>query len=452
MRIGFILAGLLFFLNPNILVLDILPDFIGAILILYGLAHSAEIDERIRCTRKTLYTLLWVSLGRFLCTFLAPIIDPKEYTWFLVFAFCFGLGEAYLFCRAMWDLDSGLTYLSIHSNHNDIYKSTGGTAVGMTVVFTAVKTVFSILPALTYLVTDYGTVTETRTNWTFVMWMLMAINILLVTVYGILWYIRMVKFWKPLKNSAFISEVEARYEREYLSVRPLTVYRDFHRVALLLVAGLFFAIPLRLDGIDYLPDVVAGVLFIYAGRFLRRMYDHAARSTAILAAVYTALALAEWILVFWFSRSNFGPALIEQQVVYTDWMGYLVFRYTDKLIVFGVCCALAIGKLVLLLALLLSLRPALKQMITEHTGSIDEVGNSTVKSEEVRKQLRRLLTVVTALSVLAVLFSAFTTVVYFWFPILPTFDLLVWALFAALLYYFTDKLKACMDDRYYYET
>ena len=71
MRIGYILAGLLFFVNPNILVVDFLPDFIGAILILYGLAHAAEIDERIRQTRKTLYLLLTVAVGRFLCTFLA---------------------------------------------------------------------------------------------------------------------------------------------------------------------------------------------------------------------------------------------------------------------------------------------------------------------------------------------------------------------------------------------
>ena len=182
------------------------------------------------------------------------------------------------------------------------------------------------------------------------------------------------------------------------------------------------------------------------------MYDRAAKSTAILAGIYTAIALAEWVLTFWFSKSNFGPKLIEQQVVYTDWMGYLVFRYTDKLIVFGVCCALALAKLFVLFWLLFSLRPALKQMIREHTGSIDEVGDGTVKSEEVRKQLRRLLTVVMVLAAAAVLYSAVTTVIYLWFPILPTFDLFMWVVFACLIYYFTDKLKTCIDDRYYYET
>ena len=158
MRIGYILAGFLFFVNPNILVVDILPDFIGAILLLYGLSHAAEIDERITHTRKILYQLMYAGIGRFLCTFLIPIIDAKEYTWFLVFAFCFGLIEAYLFCKAMFSLDSGLTFLSLSSKDNEIYKETGGPAIGMTVIFTVVKTVFSILPTLTYLVTDYGTV------------------------------------------------------------------------------------------------------------------------------------------------------------------------------------------------------------------------------------------------------------------------------------------------------
>lgn len=452
MRIGFMLAGLLFFLNPNILVVDILPDFIGAILILYGLSHAAEIDERIRVTRKTLYTLLFVSLGRFMCTFLAPIIDPKEYTWFLVFAFCFGLGEAYLFCRSMWMLDSGLTYLSLQSNHNDIYQNTGGTSLGMTIVFTSVKTVFSILPALTYLVTDYGTVTEVQTNWTFVMWMLMAVNVLLVTVYGILWYIRMVRFWKPLKKSDFLAHVEERYEKEYLANRSLTVYRDLHRVSLLLTLGCLFAIPVRMDGIDILPDVVAGVLFIFAARFLRRMYEDAAKSTAVLAALYTAVSLGEWVVMVWFSKSNFTVALIEQGAAFGDWMGYLVFRYSHHLVTFGVYCILAAIKLVIVFLLILSLRRAMRCMIAEHTGSIDEVGSSTEKTAQVRAYLGRLMNVVIVVSALASVFSIATTVLFFWMPILPTFDLAIWGAFAVLLYCFTDKLKACIDDRYYYDT
>ena len=449
MRIGYILAGFLFFLNPNILVVDFLPDFIGTILILYGLAHAAEIDERIRHTRKTLYILLAVAIGRFLCTFLVPIIDPSEYTWFLVFAFCFGIGEAYLFCRAMYTLDSGLTYLSLQTGHNEIYKTTGGTALGMTIIFTVVKNVFAIFPALTYLNSDYGTVTDIQTNWTFVMWMLMAINVLLVTVYGILWYIRMLKFWKPLKNSPFITHVEQRYAAEYLSNRPLTVYRDLKRISLLLASAMLFAIPLRLDGIDILPDVFAGVLLFYAGRFLKRMYPETAGKTVLLSIGYTVVSAIEWGYMLWFVTSNYSYQAAEG---FSDVMGYQVFRYMHLLSAYMVYGILIAVKLILFLAVLFSMRKCFRKMIVEHTGSITEVSAGTLKTEEVRKILDRVLWAVMILAVAAVLVSGVTTALFLWIPVLVTVDLFVWVVLTVLMRYFTEKLTIGMDDKYYYDT
>jgi len=396
--------------------------------------------------------LLFVALGRFLCTFLVPIIDPSEYTWFLVFAFCFGLSEAYLFCRSMYMLDSGLTYLSLRSDSREIYRSTGGTALGMTIIFTVVKNVFAIFPALTYLVTDYGEVTEAQTNWTFVMWMLMAINVLLVTVYGILWYIRMRRFWKPLKESKFLSRVEERYATEYLANRPLTVYRDLKRISLLLGLAFLFAVPVRMDGIDILPDIAAGVLMIFAARFLKRMYPGAAEKTVLLSSLYTVVATVEWGLMVWFSMTNFGPELIEQQVVFSDWMGYKVFREMDLFMVFAVYCVLAALKLGILGTVVISMRRALKRMIVEHTGSITEVGQSTEKTAKIRKTLNELLRAVLYFIVFAVLFSVLTTVLFLWFPILQTFDLFVWAAYAILMHSFTEKLLTSIDDRYYYDT
>ncbi len=449
MRIGYILAGLLFFVNPNILVVDILPDFIGTILILYGLAHAAEIDERIKLTRKIFYMLLAVGIGRFLCTFLMPIIDPSEYTWFLVFAFCFGIGEAYLFCRAMYTLDSGLTYLSLQTGQNEIYRTTGGTSLGMTIIFTVVKNMFAIFPALTYLTSDYGTVTDVETNWSFVMWMLMAINVLLVTVYGILWYIRMLKFWKPLKKSAFLVQVEERYQSEYLSNKSLTVYRDLKRISLLLATGLLFAVPLRMDGIDILPDAVAGVLFIYAGRFLKRMYPETAGKTVLFSVCYTIVSAVEWIYMLWFVVSNYSYTAAEG---FSDVMGYQVFRYLHLLTAFSVYCIFIAVKLILFLCVLFSMQKCLRQMIREHTGSIVEVSAGTAKTEEIRKLLGGVLTAVMILSVVSVLLSGVTTVLFLWIPVLQTFDMFIWIALLVLMRCFTEKLTAGMDDKYYYDT
>ena len=449
MRIGYILAGLLFFVNPNILVVDILPDFIGAILLLYGLSHASEIDSRIAYTRKSLYMLMYAGLGRFLCVFLIPIIDASEYTWFLVFAFCFGLIEAYLFCRAMFSLDSGLTFLSLAGKDSQIYKETGGSALGMTVIFTVLKTVFAILPTLTYLVTDYGTVTEMRTNWTFVMWLLMAVNVLVVTVYGILWYIRMLKFWRPMRKSNLLAFVEVRYVEEYLNNRPLVVYRTLKRVVILLTVAVVFAVPFRLDGVDILPDAVTGVAILFAALKLKKMYPDTVGHTVLWSMLYSLVAVFEWVYMLMFRLDNYSH-LFDQG--FSEVMGFKVFDEMPLFTSFVFYCILLAVKVLLLLAVIWSMRKVLLRMISEHTGSITEVGSSTEKTAAIRKSLRRILMATLLTCVAAVLLSLATGLMFLWIPILQTYDMAIWILFAVLLSYFMNRLIVGMDDRYYHET
>ena len=52
-----IIIGTFFFFNPNLVVLDILPDFIGAILIIAGFLHLADIEDRAKDAQKALVIL-----------------------------------------------------------------------------------------------------------------------------------------------------------------------------------------------------------------------------------------------------------------------------------------------------------------------------------------------------------------------------------------------------------
>ena len=61
------IAGLFFFLNPNYGVLDVLPDFIGAALLLLGFLHFADIDDRAQSAKKALLILAhaaWSAISR----------------------------------------------------------------------------------------------------------------------------------------------------------------------------------------------------------------------------------------------------------------------------------------------------------------------------------------------------------------------------------------------------
>jgi hypothetical protein len=119
---------------------------------------------------------------------------------------------------------------------------------------------------------------------------------------------------------------------------------------------------------------------------------------------------------------------------------------------FVLYCILMAAKVLLFLGVILSMRKVMKQMIFEHTGSITEVGNNTAKTENIRKGLRKWLLTVMIVGAAAVLMSAATAVLFLWIPILQSYDALVWSVFAAVLYYFMNRLISSVDDRYYHET
>ena len=63
-KIGFaaVFIGLLFFFNPNVGMFDVFPDFIGAILIYFGLAKAAVADGYFEDARKISFYLIWIYL------------------------------------------------------------------------------------------------------------------------------------------------------------------------------------------------------------------------------------------------------------------------------------------------------------------------------------------------------------------------------------------------------
>ena len=70
LSLGLIFAGTVFFALPNFNMFDIMPDFIGAILIMSGLSKLQWIDGNFEDARKGAKYLLWVSVLRLvLCIF-----------------------------------------------------------------------------------------------------------------------------------------------------------------------------------------------------------------------------------------------------------------------------------------------------------------------------------------------------------------------------------------------
>ena len=63
---AYVIAGFVFLANPYIDMLDILPDFIGYLLILAGISRMAKLDDRLTLAAQKLTYLAVLSVLRLL--------------------------------------------------------------------------------------------------------------------------------------------------------------------------------------------------------------------------------------------------------------------------------------------------------------------------------------------------------------------------------------------------
>ena len=132
MNLGYLLLGLVFLFNPNINVIDVLPDVIGCLFILKGLSKLSDLNRNIASARAKFRRLAWVALFKsFVSLFTSGLLDKALYemrlsilvelfdsTMVLVFVFVFGIFELLYMIPAFISLFEGIAFLEIrHTDH-----------------------------------------------------------------------------------------------------------------------------------------------------------------------------------------------------------------------------------------------------------------------------------------------------------------------------------------------
>ena len=87
-NLGLIFAGLVFFALPNFNLLDLLPDFIGAILIMWGLSKMYMYDGNFEDAKRSAKFLLWISVLRLVLCFWATSGGRRDYLLPFTFIIC----------------------------------------------------------------------------------------------------------------------------------------------------------------------------------------------------------------------------------------------------------------------------------------------------------------------------------------------------------------------------
>lgn len=311
MGFGFLLAGAIFLFDPFINIFDILPDFIGYALMVYGLSRLSDLELKVAEARRRITSALYVALGRaaiIICSFFMEF----DATLLLVFSFSLATLEMFFVIPAFNMLFEGLSYSAMRFSAKEINDKAENLQKA-TPIFVVVRAVCAVAPQLTALIgQDLNSSTETGLEGSGVLTLaLTAFCAVISLVFGIVWISMAFPYFKSLKNNREMNEYFlARYAAEVETDEVLHIKRSIKRFTALLFASLFLFICVPIDEYYLVPDFLAPILMLL-GFWFAKKYTESYKNTVIFCAVAGAVSLAAYLFSFRYAAE----------------MGYVYFPY-----------------------------------------------------------------------------------------------------------------------------
>ena len=369
--------------------------------------------------------------------------------------------------KALFDIESDFVKVNIHMGCNAVIVMN---AHDIGVVF-LYQTIFhswviglpylpndflAFLPELTALSSEYGDVeaggASSAEIAAFVFKALTFLNLLVVTIYGIGWFLYMVRYFRALRRERpFLATLGEQYEQEVGSRREVLTYNALKTAGILFFAGLIFALPLWLDGLDFLPDFVSGILMVLAVLRLYKLYPKKCRPALISGILYTVAATAEWVYALVFRNGM----TIDYHAGYYRSVSTILARHPEKLGSYFGLVGVGIAKCILYAVFLCLICSVFLPIVEEHTGVAFELSSaeSEEKKRKIQNDLRRRLNVLRGLSSAAagggIFFRCFRM---FAEQMWVEYSEIVFALalFVGFLV-FLNRLEEGIDNKYYLE-
>jgi len=271
MKLGAIIAGLFFLFNPNVNLIDILPDAIGFGLILYGITPFSHIQTRAADAAKAFRMLTITELVKLGSLYFYSFFTGEDQLMILLIAMVFAAFEIFFAWQAFSNLFGGLEDFGSASEQPKMFEKIKMIRI-FTLVFMIAKPVFAFLPDLTLLDdARYGQVTGTGiASWQDYRGIFTIFAFALILVVGIVWLSMTVSFFRVVKKEkALIESINTRAAAYYSQTESL-IYRHSILALSFLLYAFFFCLELKIEGYSLLPPMISAALFLIFFVLMRR--------------------------------------------------------------------------------------------------------------------------------------------------------------------------------------
>ncbi len=332
-----------FIFNPNISVIDLLPDFIGYILLTCCIARIADLNETLEEARVAFVRMIWIDAAKSVALFWTfGMSVTSEYTSSLMlwsFVFCFL--EIIFAIPAFTKLFTGLLQIANYYPSEVIFfrkkgifdkktkkKNVTENIRTFTVVFLATKAILSFLPELADIAnTAYDESSVVMVNLYQFIGLLRFLAFVPVLVLGIIWLVRTgYYFFKLSRDYNFIDAVSQTYKDKILIKKGIFIKRNVQLALLLLIGAAVLTIDFRLENINFIPDFVSAALFLIFFIVIKKYSDMKRYQGIGIGIFYIAAAVVSYISETYFFAKHSYNAIIRSDEALIAFIIMLIFE------------------------------------------------------------------------------------------------------------------------------
>ena len=272
-----IAVGFAFIFNPNVTVFDVLPDFIGYILICIALTKISMLNDTFADAKKLFEKMILLDAGKYLAIFwiFGMEAGATKASSYLLWSFVFAVLEIIFLVPSYLKLFKGISDLGdiyesdyIHASKNGSGKSYTEKIKNFTIFFIIFKAVMTVLPELT----DLGNTSNTNTwlgdeyiNIYRYIGIIRALCYLPIIVVGIVWIVRIMTYFSRLsKDEKLTKSLCETFSERVLPKRGLFAMRYVKIASWLMIAASVVSLDVMFEEVNILPDALTVIFIIPA--------------------------------------------------------------------------------------------------------------------------------------------------------------------------------------------
>jgi len=274
-----VIFALVTLFNPNVNLIDVLPDFIGYFILARVFERAADSAPYFEEAHASFVRLTWLSLakipGLFVIIF-ARSHNTNDNDIISLMSLVFAIAEIILVVMAIKNIFDALFYLGERTDAVSLIRSDAKFSAdalrSFTYVFAVFKCIIYVLPEMLILTrtveNESGTASTLITGSNYYPFALIS-SLILGTIVGAVWLKRMICYVLSIKregkfDEALLSLASANSESEYLvKIRRRSLFRSFN----LFILGAVLTFELGFDnfyGINLLPHFLSGAVILIA--------------------------------------------------------------------------------------------------------------------------------------------------------------------------------------------